>query len=163
MIYRSGVSDRDRRGRVFILLTSLSILAAAIGSSCTAKADDAWFGRYAYSFSAGTNQAGTGVVVDYQLNLNARGCSFTAEGYKTDEDYICTAVPSGDQLIVEFKSYKNGKTVDDRGNALYRLGESFFRLKRQGHKLLTHWDSYTLPDERPHPIGEYFKRAQQAG
>ena len=139
-------------------MSAIFAFGIAAGASCSAEPSGSWFGHYTYSFDAGRNRAGTGVVVDYAFDLGSNGCSFTAEGYQADEQIFCKTVSFPGKIVVEFQSYRNGKITDDRGNSPYQVGESLFFLRLQGQRLLTHWDSYTLPDEKPHPLGVYFKR-----
>jgi len=115
-----------------------------------------WKGRYVYEFAGGATVGGSPIVATYTLTLDRSTCHFQAEGFQTDEDIVCTTLPSGDTLDVRFKSYGNGQLEDKYGNAVYHVGDSLFILSNQGSKLITHWTGYPLPDDRPHSPGVYF-------
>ena len=126
----------------------VSMVAAASG--CRAG-QSRWATHYVYSYAAGANAAGTGVVVDYDLVLAPSKCVFTAEGYQTDDTIRCTARATGDKVDIAFKSYGDGTTKDARGASEYSVGETLFSLERRGGSVLTHWRGYPAPDDKPHP------------
>lgn len=136
-------------------LAQRASMLAAIGmlsttAACQAATPMRWGTHYAYSYKGGANAAGTGVVVDYDLSLGPQRCVFTAEGYQTDETILCVAHPSADKMRITFKSYGDGKVVDARGNSVYSAGDTLFDLERRGGRLVTRWEGYPLPDDRPH-------------
>ena len=141
-------------------LPSLIASLAFSGGACSDLKPSSWTGSYAYSYSAGKNKAQTGVVVDYKLELKPGKCVFSAEGYQTDEIILCTtmSLPSG--LAVKFKSYGDGKVTDLRGNAVYSVGDTLFALEKKGGEIVTHWEGYPLPDDKPHRPTIDFRRVR---
>ena len=132
----------------------------ALAASCTAAAPDTWAGSYSYSYSAGRNTAGTGVVVDYRLVLGPGECRFTAEGYQTDETIRCSTKIKPGKIDIDFASYGDGKLTDMRGNAVYQPGDILFSLERHDGHVLTHWQAYPLPDDAPHKPAVNFIRGR---
>ena len=47
-----------------------------------------------------------------------------------------------------------------RGNAVYQPGQVLFSLQRQSGRIVTHWQAYPLPDERPHKPTVAFVRSR---
>jgi hypothetical protein len=115
-------------------------------------------GTYRYAFDGGRNAGGDATVVTYTLVLTPTTCRFSAEGYQTDEDILCTATRTPERVDVAFKSYADGSTNDAYGNAVYSVGDSLFALERNGAQVFTRWKGYTLPDEKPHRPAVYFTR-----
>ena len=117
-----------------------------------------WDGTYRYAFDGGRNAGGDATIVTYTLVLTPTTCRFSAEGYQTDEDILCTATRTPERVDVAFKSYADGSTNDAYGNAVYSVGDSLFALERNGAQVFTRWKGYTLPDEKPHRPAVYFTR-----
>ncbi len=141
---------------------AIGIMVAALIASggCQAAAPGAWDGHYAYSYSAGRNVGGTGVVVNYGLTLDPKTCVFTAEGYQTDETIRCSTKASAGKIDVDFATYGDGKLTDLRGNAVYQPGDVLFSLERRGAQVVTHWQAYPLPDDAPHKPAVDFVRSR---
>ena len=132
------------------LAAGIMVAALTASGGCQAAAPGPWNGHYAYSYSAGRNAGGTGVVVNFSLTLDPKTCLFTAEGYQTDETIRCSTKTSAGKIDVDFTSYGDGKLTDLRGNAVYQPGDILFSLERRGGQVVTHWQAYPLPDDTPH-------------
>jgi len=117
-----------------------------------------WNGRFHYVFDGGRTVGGSGIVVSYTLVLSPGSCRFTARGFQTDEDIVCTARATPGKLAVAFRRYGDGGTTDRYGNAVYAVGDTLFALERRGGRVITRWKGYTLPDERLHRPAVYFTR-----
>lgn len=133
-------------------------VAEASPAAAPATAPAAWDGTYTYAFDGGQNAGGSATVVTYTLALTPTSCRFSADGYQTDEDIMCTATRTPNSVNVAFKSYADGGTTDRYGNAVYSVGDPLFALERNGAKVFTRWKGYTLPDEKPHRPAVYFTR-----
>ena len=142
-----------------LLAAGALVASLAAASGCQAAGPEPWSGAYAYSYSAGRNAAGTGVVVDYRLTLDLARCLFTAKGYQTDETIRCSTKASAGKVDIDFASYGDGKLTDLRGNAVYQPGDVLFSLERRGGQIVTHWQAYPLPDDTPHKPAVNFVRS----
>lgn len=142
-----------------MLLIAEQAPATVIRSMVLASGQAAtWSGRFGYEFSDGENVAGTAVVVTYELTVTPTSCTFSAEGYQTEETILCTVRTVANGIEVRFRSYGNGAVADKYGNNDYSVGDPLFALERRGGKLLTHWKGYSLPDGKAHRVGVYFRR-----
>lgn len=130
--------------------------AATVPVAAPARAG--WDGTYRYAFDGGRNAGGDAIVVTYTLVLTPATCRFSAAGYQTDEDMVCTATRTPERVDVAFKSYADGSTNDAYGNPVYSVGDSLFALERNGAQVFTRWKGYTLPDEKSHRPAVYFTR-----
>lgn len=141
-----------------LVLFPLFVSGASGSPSPAAPEPRGWNGIYRYSFDGGTTAGGSGIVVSYTLVLTPTTCRFTARGFQTDEDIVCTARRAPTSVAVTFRHYGDGGTTDRYGNAVYSVGDRLFTLERRGARVLTRWQGYPLPDERPHPPAVYFTR-----
>ena len=140
--------------------TGASPSAVAITKAVTKTVQPAsdWNGRYSFEFGGGANAAGTAVTVAYTLTLTPSSCTFSAEGYQTDETIACTTKRDARGIDIAFKSYSDGGTTDKYGNAVYAVGDPLFSLENKEGKLITRWKGYALPDDKPHSPAVYFTR-----
>jgi hypothetical protein len=158
----TGLPGARRRACLPPMRAGTSLVAAAVlgitaQSGCAAP-PAGLSGRYHYEYSAGHNAAGTGMVVSYRLEIAPGTCRLTAQGYQTDQVIRCTTRATGAGLDIQFASYGDGRAVDAYGNAEYQPGQTLLTLAQRSGRVTTAWKAFTLPDEKPHPVGVYFVR-----
>lgn len=140
-----------------------AVAALSVVSGSTVAAPVRWTGVFAYDLASGGHKAGAAREwAEYRLTLKPDSCMFTARGTYGEETIRCTATEKDDGLDIRFLSYGNGKVVDERGNAVYAPGDTLFRLLAVKDRVLTLWTGYPLPDEKPHPLGVYFRPGHPA-
>lgn len=132
-----------------------TVAASGVGTNTVGPASD-WNGRYLYEFGGGANTAGTAVTVAYTLTLTPSSCTFSAEGYQTDETIACTTKRDARAIDIAFRSYSDGGVTDRYGNAVYAVGDPLFSLENKNGTLITHWKGYALPDDKPHGPAVFF-------
>jgi hypothetical protein len=134
---------------------ALLALGLAAPAASVAQVPAAWQGNYVYEHGAGT-----GTVVEYRVQLGAGSCQITAQGFQTDEQIRCRAVPrAGNQIDINFVSYGDGGLTNAFGVQPYRPGTRLFSLSNRRGAVVTGWGSYS-PFENRQPVGRYFRRAR---
>ena len=59
---------------------------------------------------------------------------FNADGYQTYDRILCTTAMSKNQLILQIKSYEDGKTANEIGVEQYKVSETLFSLEKSTAK-----------------------------
>ncbi|MGA0608183.1 DUF5991 domain-containing protein [Phenylobacterium sp. VNQ135] len=141
-------------------MKSLLLGVAVFGLAATAQAAPAWTGTYAFHEALGRDAVGTGITisVDHKLTVGPNSCRLTAEGYQTNTQIRCTAVPNGDRLVVNFVSFGDGSVANQYGVKLYQPGQPLFTLSRKGATLVTTWQGYKPNMDGNMKPGGYFKK-----
>jgi hypothetical protein len=87
----------------------------------------------------------------------------TVQGFQTDQTIVCDVEPTDDRIVVKFRSYANGKVVNEFGVAEYRPGEPLLTLARgrdsQKGSITTEWQGLSPPREDVPRIGVFFQKA----
>jgi hypothetical protein len=82
-------------------------------------------------------------------------------GYQQNQTIYCDVDATGDQLAVKFRSYSNGKTVNQYGVSEYASASTLFILEKvhnHGKDVLrTIWKEMTPSDSARPPPGVYFR------
>jgi hypothetical protein len=85
------------------------------------------------------------------------------QGFQTDQTIVCDVEPTDDRIVVKFRSYANGKVVNEFGVAEYRPGEPLLTLARgrdsQKDSITTEWQGLQGPREDVPRIGVFFQKA----
>lgn len=125
-------------------MRALAALLLALLGAMPARAAG-WAGTYTYEGMAGYDGGGTAatgnaIVLDLTLNLAAKTCTLSAEGFQTDETLNCTTAPLPEGIEILFAGIPAG---DPAQNGFFsapdRLGALLFSLRRTGGKLITRW------------------------
>ena len=144
-----------------ILLLSAFMVATACMAGST---DNAWYGEYHYFVSGGETVGGSQITMNITLKLDKQGseekCQLNADGYQTYDRILCTTAMNKNQLILQFKSYEDGKTANEIGVERYKVSESLFSLEKstaknekEKNRYIPHWGAYS-------PFGEERKNAK---
>ena len=138
-----------------------AIAAAGFAATSLAAAPAGWNGTYAYDFEGGRTAGGTGIVVNYRIRIAPGICRIKADGFQTDTDIVCKAVPRNGRIDIEFATFGDGRLVNQYNVAEYRAGE---RLLSFGHNargiLVTGWGALSPFDKDKRPLGRFFKRVR---
>ena len=149
-----------------ILLFSIFMVATA----CTAGgADNAWYGEYRYSASGGETVSGSQILMNITVKIEKPGneerCRLDADGYQTYDRILCTTATNKNQLMLQFKSYENGKIVNEIGVERYKVGETLFSLEKESAKnekkqsrYIPHWLAYVPFGRERKNAKDYFEK-----
>ncbi|MBI3561065.1 MAG: hypothetical protein HY080_05045 [Gammaproteobacteria bacterium] len=79
-------------------------------------------------------------------------CVFHAVGIQTDETIFCSTNANQNLIELKFKSFENGKVLNDHGVELYKVGSVLFSLEKAVGKdkkilYIPHWASYVPFDD----------------
>lgn len=118
-----------------------------------------WYGTYVYSQQVPRGSGDNMIMgsVDYRLTVTNRGCRLDMQGVMTNTHIRCSARINGQNLVVSFLSYTNGRQVNEYGTRLYRPGQALLTLQRSGRGLTTHWQAIRPDDDRVRS-GRYFRK-----
>lgn len=138
----------------------MALGAAVFAMAAASQSASAWNGTYAFHEALGRDAVGTGVTisVDHKLVVGPGSCRFTANGYQTNTQIRCAAVPKGDALAVNFVSFGDGSVANQYGVKLYQPGQPLFTLSRKGAAVSTTWQSYKPHMDGNAAPGAYFKK-----
>ncbi|WP_315764372.1 DUF5991 domain-containing protein [Sphingomonas sp. Y38-1Y] len=142
-------------------MRGLAIAALAImGAAAPLAAQPGWTGTYVFDADLGRDALGKGISigVEHRLVLGGRGgCRLTAQGYQSNEDIRCTAVPTRGGMRITFKSYADGSIKNQYGVTRYQPGATLFTLTRGPRGVVTSWGAYE-PDGIKGKTGTYFRK-----
>lgn len=150
--------------RYFVILTSV------LASACIADDSSSlsfWNGAYKNFSSGGETAGGSKILMSLMLRVEKAGsknnCEFEMSGFQTYRSLLCSVVPSNNQLIVRFKSYEDGKLVNNNGIAEYKVGEVLFTLDKsqasdKPNTYPAHWGAYTPFGFKNSKASEYFEK-----
>ena len=123
----------------------LLAVALSAGLSAAAFAASPWEGTYTFEQPIGPGAGGLQLFVNHTLIIGGpTGCTIVAQGYQTDEQIRCKAVPNGDKLDVSFVSYGDGKLVNRFGTKIYEPNQKLFVVGRKGNAYTTEWAGYSM-------------------
>jgi hypothetical protein len=123
------------------------VLAAALSAalpSTAALAASPWDGTYLFEQPIGPGAGGLQLFVNHTLTVTGNGCTIVAQGYQTNEQIRCKAMPNGDKLDVSFVSYEDGKLVNQFGTKIYEPNQKLFTLSHKGNAVATEWAGYSM-------------------
>ena len=101
-----------------------------------------WAGSYSYQYVMGHASDAPAPAWVFNLTVKSDGsCELTWQGYQTDDDIICKASGTSDELSIYYVSFADGGTLDSSGYEAYKPGEKLMELKRgkPDGKLRTKW------------------------
>lgn len=129
-----------------------------LATGCNAQNDqpgkkNAWDGVYTFFASGGKTVGGSPIMLSMKLTIDSqhsdKGCRLNADGFQTYHRFICTYSVDKNQLRVAFKSYDNGKTVNEIGVTVYNVGQTLFTLEKEdansankSARYLARWGAY---------------------
>jgi hypothetical protein len=132
-----------------------------IASVACASAQN-WDGEYVYGASYGDTYGGSPIEEEYRIILDKGKCEIEVAGYQTQEEIVCKAKAEKNSIKLLFKSYKSGELTNPYGIAVYTSGEPLLGLEHvirdNETRLYTHWFGMKALDEKPRPVGVYFKK-----
>ncbi|WP_425069818.1 DUF5991 domain-containing protein [Reyranella sp.] len=135
------------------LVVGLGLAAASI-----ANAAPQWDGTYVYEQALGPGAGGTQNFVTHTLTVaGPEGCRLVAQGFQTDENIRCKAMPDGDRLLVSFVSYGDGKVENKYGVKLYSVGQPLFAIAEAPNGLVTTWQGYAKAAGESAPTAAFKK------
>ena len=146
--------------RAATLAALLATPAAAQTHTAQAPAQPNWAGTYRYDWSGGRTAGGSPMEVTYTLRLGntPADCALDVTGYQSDEHILCEAAADATTLWIRFRSYADGKRVNQYGTAVYTPGRDLFRLRRKdAHTFLTDWESMTPETRKTAPAPRFRK------
>jgi hypothetical protein len=139
-------------------LVALFVSAGLLAGSAFAASP--WEGTYLFEQPIGPGSGGLQLFVNHKLTIGPNGCTIVAEGYQTNEQIRCRAMPNGEKLDVAFVSYADGKLVNVHGVKIYEPNQKLFTLGRKGDAITTEWGGYSKNKTiGAAPGGETFKKA----
>jgi hypothetical protein len=104
--------------------------------------------------------------MQYRLVIDdgkAGSAQLKMQGFQTDQTIVCDVEPTDDRIVVKFRSYANGKAVNEFGVAEYRPGDPLLTLARsrdsQKGSITTEWQGLSAPREDVPRIGVFFQKA----
>lgn len=105
---------------IFILFLTLGVNSQALKNPNNADLL-VWSGRYTYTYTEGRTQGGWVPVIEYVIDVTKEGESLvahvTADGYQSNENFICTAKISGNRLNLYFlKDMRDAESYDGVNN-----------------------------------------------
>lgn len=130
------------------LIGLLGFTAATGGSAQTSPRAAAWYGDYSYEHFAGETAGGSSINFTYRLHLGDDGCRIDVEGYQTNEHILCSARMQGQSLLIAFRSYPDGRTVNANGVRVYPVGGHLLTLVRSTRGVVTRWNEALRPEGR---------------
>ncbi|MGD8595305.1 MAG: DUF5991 domain-containing protein [Gammaproteobacteria bacterium] len=150
--------------RAAILSLAVTTSACMAGSSVSD-----WVGQYKYEASAGETVGGSAIITELQLNIGKddakNPCLLQETGYQLNETIVCSYSANNNQLTIHFKSYPNGKIVNQFDVAEYKVGETLFSIekKMEGPKPERYtiiWGSFSPYETMPEKSDDYFKKVK---
>jgi hypothetical protein len=130
------------------LVALFSFSPAAISSAQGNTRAAAWYGDYVYEHFAGETAGGSSINFTYRLHLGDDGCRIDIEGYQTDQHIVCTARMQGQSLLIAFRSYPDGRTVNAHGVRVYPVGGHLLTLVHSTRGMVTRWNEALRPEGR---------------
>ena len=101
-----------------------------------------WAGTYSYQYVTRHAPYAPAPASVFNLTVKSDGsCELTWQGYKKDDDIICNASGTSDELGIYYVSFADGGRSDSSGYEAYKPGEKLMELKRgkPAGKLRTKW------------------------
>jgi hypothetical protein len=137
------------------------------GEQRTPQAPVSWAGQWEYTAPPANSAGGSPISMQYRLVVDDEKAGGSAQlkmqGFQTDQTIVCDIEPTDDRLVLKFRSYANGKAVNEFGVAEYRLGEPLLTLARgrdsQKGRITTEWQGLSGPREDVPRIGVFFQKA----
>jgi hypothetical protein len=153
-----------------------SLMACAIACGCSGASDRqprnpqapvSWAGQWEYTAPPANSAGGSPISMQYRLVVDDGKAGGSAQlkmqGFQTDQTIVCDVEPTDDRIVVKFRSYANGKVVNEFGVAEYRQGEPLLTLSRgrdsQKDSITTEWQGLQAPREDVPRIGVFFQKA----
>jgi hypothetical protein len=157
-------------------LVSLLIMAALVGGCSrvsdgekhAAQAPVSWAGLWEYNAPPAESAGGSPISMQYRLVVDDAKQGGTAQlsirGFQTDQTILCDVERTNDRIVVKFRSFANGKIVNEYGIAEYREGQPLLTLARsrdqQGQgSVTTEWQRLLEPREGGSRTGVFFQKA----
>ena len=154
-------------------MTSIRILLFSVFMAATAcmagSAENPWQGEYRYFSSGGETVGGSQIMMSITVKIDKQGnkerCQLNADGYQTYDRILCTTAMSKNQLLLQFKSFEDGKTANEIGVERYKVGETLFSLERSTAKndkgknnYIPHWGTYSPFEDGRKNVKDYFEK-----
>jgi hypothetical protein len=151
-----------QRTRWIVSVCLLAVLAACNSSRPTEQAPS-WSGVWVYDAALPPTAGGSPVTMRYVLTVGEPGKSPTAtmtiRGFQTDVTLLCDVVVASPTLAVTFRSFGDGRTVNEFGVEQYRPGARLVTLSRDAAQgmITTEWEALDPPVETMARKGVYFR------
>jgi Family of unknown function (DUF5991) len=153
------LAKKEHAMKRFLAAALLTALLSTALLSAAALAASPWDGAYLYEQPIGPGAGGLQFFVNHRLTIGANGCRIEAQGYQTNEQIRCKAIPNGNKLDVLFVSYDDGKTVNVHGVKIYDPNQTLFTLTHEGKDVWTEWAGYSR-NKHIGPGDETFKKVK---
>ncbi len=151
-------------------------MACAIAGGCSRASDGeqriprapvSWAGQWEYTAPPANSAGGSPISMQYRLAIDdgkpGGSAQLKIQGFQTDRTIVCDLEPANDRIVVKFRSYADGKVVNEFGVAEYRPGEPLLTLARgrdsQNGGITTEWQGLSAPREDVPRIGVFFQKA----
>lgn len=110
----------------------LSLFGAAEGQDRSGGGD--WKGKFEYEAYLGRTVGGTGIVINYTIEIQSANASLgaviKADGYMTNDEIRCDTKTEGNRIKLFFNSYPNGGTKNQFDVQLYEKGDLLLSLDK---------------------------------
>jgi hypothetical protein len=151
-----------QRTRWMVSVCLLAVLAAC-NSSRPAEPAPSWSGVWVYDAALPPTAGGSPVTMRYELTVAEPGKSpaatMTIRGFQTDETLLGDVQVASSTLVVTFRSFGDGRTVNEFGVERYRPGSRLVTLSRESAQgmVTTEWEGLDPPAQTMPRKGVYFR------
>ena len=119
---------------IIVAVILLPALLSHVPAGAQGQPRDEWAGTYEYTASLGRTAGGTGIVVNYTIEVTSGnselGAVVEASGYMTDDKLRCETKTQGNRIDFHFHSYPDGGTANAYGVELYKKGDLLLSLEK---------------------------------
>lgn len=125
---------------VRVSIALLSMIVAGVSRATTLPAK--WAGSYSYRYVMEHASGAPAPAWVFDLTVKSDGsCELTWQGYQRDDDIICEASGTTNDLQICYVSFADGGTSDPSGFEPYKPGEKLMELKEavSEGRILTKW------------------------
>jgi hypothetical protein len=156
-----------QRIRWFVLVSLLAALAACSDSRRAeppgAEPAPNWNGVWRYEATLPPDAGGSPVTMRYVLTIADAGktpsATLAIQGFQTDQTLLCDVEIAGSTLVLKFRSFGDGKTLNEFGVEQYRPGARLITLSRESAQgmITTEWEGLDPPAPAMPRKGLYFR------